>query len=234
MENRYRLHYAPDNSSLIVRLVLEELKLPFQTVLVDRSVQEHKEPRYLKLNPNGLIPVLETPDGPIFETGAILLWLADRHGALAPSPASVQRAAFLKWLFFVSNTLHTTLRMMFYPDQYVGPDQAAQTTLLSYMRGECTYHLDKLESLAATQVPWFAGTTPSLLDFYVVSLFRWLALYPEGSTGWFTISHWPRLHELAANMEMRESALTSARAEGLGASIFTSPVYADPPEGSAN
>jgi glutathione S-transferase len=133
---RYRLHYAPDNASLVVRLALEELGQPYDTVLVDRAARGHKAPEYRALNPAGLIPVLETPDGPVFETGAILLWLADRHGALAPAPDSPDRGAFLKWLFFTSNTLHAGLRMRFYPAQYAAGDPAAQAVLSAHMKGE--------------------------------------------------------------------------------------------------
>ena len=87
----YRLHYAPDNASLIVRLALEELGRPYETVLVDRRAKAQRSPAYLALNPAGRIPTLETPDGPISETGAILLWLADRHGALAPAAGDPAR-----------------------------------------------------------------------------------------------------------------------------------------------
>ena len=97
----YRLHYAPDNASLIIRLALEELELPYETVLVDRARTAQQSAEYLALNPNGLIPVLETPHGALFETGAILLWLADTEGKLAPPPESAARGNFLKWLFFV-------------------------------------------------------------------------------------------------------------------------------------
>ena len=65
----YRLHYAPDNASMIVRLVLEALRQRYEVILVDRAMRGQNEPAYLALNPNGLIPTLETPDGSIFETG---------------------------------------------------------------------------------------------------------------------------------------------------------------------
>ena len=126
MDTPYRLHYAPDNASLIVRLALEETGVPYTTVLVDRRAQAQRAPDYRALNPYGLISVLETPQGPLFETAAILLWLTETHAALAPQPGTDARGAFLKWLFFISNTLHAELRMLFYPQKYVGPDAAAQ------------------------------------------------------------------------------------------------------------
>lgn len=60
MTTAFRLHYAPDNASLIVRLTLEQLGLEYETVLVDRSRQGQRSAAYLQMNPNGLIPVLET------------------------------------------------------------------------------------------------------------------------------------------------------------------------------
>jgi glutathione S-transferase len=94
----YILHYAPDNASMIVRLALEQLNLPYRAQLVDRSVMGQQDAAYLALNPNGLIPVLETPTGPLFETGAILLWLADTHGGLGPAPHATARGDFLRRL----------------------------------------------------------------------------------------------------------------------------------------
>ncbi|MDP4990215.1 MAG: glutathione S-transferase N-terminal domain-containing protein, partial [Marivita lacus] len=107
------LHYAPDNASLVVRLVLEELRLPYRTALVDRSVSAQQGAAYKRLNPVGRIPALETPDGPIFETAAICLWLADRHregACLSPDLTDPQRGTFLSWLFFLSNTVHAEMR----------------------------------------------------------------------------------------------------------------------------
>ena len=71
----YKLHYAPDNASLIIRIFLEEIEAKYTCNLIDRKQNSQKDPKYLALNPNGLIPVLETNYGPIFETAAILLFL---------------------------------------------------------------------------------------------------------------------------------------------------------------
>ena len=58
------LHYYPSTASMVPHIVLEELGVPYQRVLVDRAVDAHKAPEYLKLNPNGLIPVLTQDDAP--------------------------------------------------------------------------------------------------------------------------------------------------------------------------
>ena len=64
--NNITLHYAPDNASLIIRIILEELKLPYTAILVDRAKDEQDSEAYRALNPAGLIPTCvidgETPE----------------------------------------------------------------------------------------------------------------------------------------------------------------------------
>ncbi|MEO9779340.1 MAG: glutathione S-transferase family protein [Sedimentitalea sp.] len=230
----YRLHYAPDNASLIVRLTLEQLGLGYETVLVDRSRQAQRDPTYLRLNPNGLIPVLETPQGPMFETGAILLWLADTHHSSAPAPGKPDRGAYLKWLFFVSNTLHADQRMTFYPHLYVGRDLAAQAVLRETVQGRLRTHLANLDALAAQSPAWLAADAPTGLCWYLACLLRWMVLYPSDSDrGWFDLSAHPALYALLAGLECHPATRAAEVAEGLGPTPFTAPRHANPPEGSA-
>ncbi|MEZ5778364.1 MAG: glutathione S-transferase family protein [Paracoccaceae bacterium] len=228
----YVLHYAPDNASLIVRLVLEELGQPYRTRLVDRSTRQQDSAGYRRLNPGGLIPALETPDGPVFETAAILLWLSERHAALAPQPGSPERGAFLKWLFFTSNTLHADMRLHFYPERHAGAPEAVPA-FAAATRARILGHLGLLEGMAGTRPDWFLPDAPSVLTFYISCLLRWLALYPRNAADWFDLSGWPSLRDVASAMEARPAATKAALAEGLGATIFTSPTLACPPEGSA-
>jgi len=233
MTQPFRLHYAPDNASLIIRLALEEMGQPYVTALVNRAAREHESPAYRALNPNGLIPVLETPDGSIFETGAILLWLADRHSALMPSVHDPGRAAALKWLFFVSNTLHPALQMTFHPERYIGSEAAAQARMRIHMHGEIARHLTTLEQAAGDVPALFDGAAPTVIALYLGPILRWAALYPQGETDWFNLAQWPRLRAMALALEDRDSTRAAILAEGLGPTPFSAPCLPDPPEGSA-
>ena len=126
-----RLHWSPDSANIVIRIALEELGLDFEAVRVNRAAGEHKQPDYLRLNPQGLLPVLEDGDLVLFETGAILLHLADRTGRLGPDGPDARdpqaRAAFLKWLFYLSNTVHADLRAAFYSPRYVANPAAIPT-----------------------------------------------------------------------------------------------------------
>jgi glutathione S-transferase len=75
-----QLHYFPGNASMTPHILLEELGVPFELQFVDRSAGAHKSPDYLKLNPNGLIPVLVDGDLVLYETAAICLHLVDTPG----------------------------------------------------------------------------------------------------------------------------------------------------------
>lgn len=219
------LHYAPDNASLCVRLVLEELDLPYKTALVDRSRRAQKDAAYLALNPNGLIPTLETPQGPIFETAAILLWLADTHpGRIFPATDATDRGAALSRLVWLSNTLHPTLRMLFYPDQFA---PGAEETLGAQTRTRLCALFDQMDADHA-----HLGTDrPHLVACYLAPMLRWSALY-GGATDWFDLPRWPRLHAFAKAFEARAAAKRAAAVEGLGPHPFSAPSPCTPPEGS--
>lgn len=221
------LHYAPDNASLCVRLALEELNVAYETQLVDRAAQAQKTPRYLALNPNGLIPVLETPHGPMFETAAILLWLADTHNRLMPKPSDPARAHALQWLFWLANTLHPTQRMLFYPTQYTDGDKAA---FRSFTRQNIRHKLTLLNN--APNADWLDADGPSIMGCYLGPLLRWCMLY-GGAMDLSDWQKWPRLQAFAVRAETRPAARRASLAEGLGPTPFSAPHPCNPPEGSA-
>ena len=234
MTEPLRLHYAPDNASLIIRLALEELGLPYQTLLVDRRSKAQQSSAYLAMNPNGTIPVLETGDETLFETGAILLWLSERSGRMAPQPGTPQRAAFLKWLFWCSNTFQIDLRHFFYPEKCVGDDPAHRAQLRHNFLARLKRDLDILEAGMA-RAPDLAGASPcTLLDVYIPCLLRWTKLYADSpDQTWFDLSAYPALLHICTEAETRASTKAAQQAEGLGPTPFTAPTLATPPEGSA-
>lgn len=224
----YRLHYAPDNASLIVRLVMDAHAIPRDLALVDRSAGAQHTDAYRAVSPTGLIPALETPEGTLFETGAILLWLGDRHG-LVPGPGHPDRGALLAWLFFVSNTLHADMIQMFYPDRYV--PEAAIPGHSAILIDRLRRHLGLLDRAAAGH-PALFGADGILLP-YILTLVRWGHLYPEAGPRWLRLEDTPALAALARRYEALPTTLATAAAEGLGPTPFSAPAYAEPAEGSA-
>lgn len=172
-----QLHYSPGNASMTPHLVLEELGVPFELKLVDRANNAHKSPAYLKLNPNGLIPVLVDGDLVLYETAAIVLHLVDTHpqAGLAPAVGTAERAQFYKWLVWLAATLQSQAPIYFYTDRYVAPGNtagAAEVKALTEKRIEGL--IDQLDAqLASHGGPWLLGERFSALDPYAFMLCRW-------------------------------------------------------------
>jgi glutathione S-transferase len=179
-----QLHYFPGNASMTPHLVLEELGVPFELKLVDRAHNAHKSADYLKLNPNGLIPVLV--DGPstgsgqalvLYETAAIVLHLVDSHpaAALAPAIGSAERAQFYKWLVWLAASLQSQMPMYFYSDRYVNAGNGAGASQVeAAAEAKIAALVDQIDAhLAAHGGPWMLGERFSALDPYAFMLCRW-------------------------------------------------------------
>ncbi|MBW2274153.1 MAG: glutathione S-transferase N-terminal domain-containing protein [Deltaproteobacteria bacterium] len=83
-------------------ITLEELELPYEVHAIDLGKAEQKEPWFLSINPNGRIPAIvdrAADDLPVFESGAIMIYLAEKTGRLLPSEASA-RSRVIQWLMF--------------------------------------------------------------------------------------------------------------------------------------
>src|SRR6202008_2324392 len=88
--DRLQLYSLPTPNGVKVSITLEEIALPYEPHTIDIGKNETWTPEFLSLNPNGKIPAIIDPDGPgghpigLFESGAILLYLAEKTGQLLP------------------------------------------------------------------------------------------------------------------------------------------------------
>jgi GSH-dependent disulfide-bond oxidoreductase len=103
--DRIQLYSLPTPNGVKASIVLEELGLPYEVHLVDIMKNESWTPEFLALNPNGKIPAIIDPDGPggkplgLWESGAILMYLADKTGKLMPTDPA-RRWETIQWVFF--------------------------------------------------------------------------------------------------------------------------------------
>jgi glutathione S-transferase len=96
------LYTAPTPNGWKASVTLEELKLPYQVHAINLTQNEQKKEWYLKLNPNGRIPTIvdrDNDDFAVFESGAILIYLAEKTGRLMPADAK-GRSRVIQWLMF--------------------------------------------------------------------------------------------------------------------------------------
>src|SRR5687768_9317879 len=103
--DRIQLYSLPTPNGVKVSIALEELALPYEPHLVSFDTSDQMSPEFLSLNPNNKIPAIIDPDGPggralaLFESGAILFYLAEKVGRLLPREAAA-RYETLQWLMF--------------------------------------------------------------------------------------------------------------------------------------
>ncbi|GGY04128.1 glutathione S-transferase [Litchfieldella qijiaojingensis] len=223
----YRLFYSPDSANLVIRMVLEEVGATYREVRVDRAKGGLDDPAFRALNPQGLLPVLvdETQDVTLFETGAILLHLSERHDSIRIADPT-QRGPFLAWLFFLSNTLHADLRVRFYTWRY-----AEVTAEILHLRDRLArrvqQHLQLLEELAGHgRGDSLLPSGPSVLDPYLACLIRWMQLYPLDSPlhdiRWDEL---PNLVRLMTYLEGKPAIRRAALDEGIEGRLFLAPDY---------
>ncbi len=93
------LYTAATPNGYKVSIMLEELGLPYELKVLSFADDEQKTPEFLKINPNGRIPAIVDDGFPIFESGAILLYLAEKTGKLMPADVE-GRSRVIQWLMF--------------------------------------------------------------------------------------------------------------------------------------
>jgi glutathione S-transferase len=172
-----QLYYHPGNASLAPHMLLEEIGAPFELVFVDRANAAHRSPDYLKLNPNGQIPVLVEGNFVLYEAAAICLHLADRYpdAKFAPPLQTPERAHFYQWLFWCTNTLQAMLMHYFYSERMVDDGDAnAAAQVRNRAEARAGDMLDRLdEQLASHDGDWLLGSGFSAVDPYALMLCRW-------------------------------------------------------------
>ena len=103
--DRLQLYSFPTPNGVKISIMLEEIGLPYEAHLVDIQANQTRSEDFLSLNPNGKIPAIIDPDGlagrpvALFESGAILLYLAEKTGRLLPTDAEA-RLETIQWVFF--------------------------------------------------------------------------------------------------------------------------------------
>lgn len=157
----------PMSRGRIVRWMLEEVGVPYRTVVLDYGTTM-KLPEYLAINPMGKVPAITHRSVTVTETAAVCAYLADAfpQAGLAPEPGDAQRGTYYRWLFFAAGPVEAagsakSLGLL------APPDKKGQ---VGYGSFEDT--VDALES-AVREGPYILGDRFSAADVYVGSQIGW-------------------------------------------------------------
>ena len=172
-----RLQYygLPTPNGVKVSIMLEEIGLPYEVHLVDFGKDDQHTPEYLSLNPNGKIPAILDPDGPggrplaLFESGAILVYLADKTGQLLPvDPA--QRYQTLQWLMFQMGGVGPMFGQLGFFNKFAGREYEDKRPHERY-RAESERLLKVLET-RLTGRDWLMGADYTIADVATIGWVR--------------------------------------------------------------
>jgi len=125
--DRLQLYSLPTPNGVKVSIMLEEIGLPYEAHLVDFGKNDQQTPEFLSLNPNGKIPAIIDPDGPggkplgLFESGAILHYLADKTKKLMPTDPARQWET-LAWLHFQMGGIGPFFGQVGFFNKFAGKD----------------------------------------------------------------------------------------------------------------
>ena len=202
----YTLYYAPGAASMVVHLALLEAGVQHELKPIDIDAGAQHDPAYLKLNPRGVVPTLVVDGQPLAESAALLMLLAERHpdSPLAPPPGTPERAVWYQWIVYLSNTLMSSFRLWFYPQDL---DDTAAVHAAVQRKIESVW--DYLDAQLAAHGPYLLGERFSGADLLLTMLMRWSRNMPRPAT------QWPALNRLADLVRARPSWRRLYEVEGL-------------------
>jgi GSH-dependent disulfide-bond oxidoreductase len=136
--DRLQLYSLPTPNGVKVSIMLEEIGLPYEVHLVDFNKDDQKTPEFLSLNPNGKIPAIIDPNGPggrplgLFESGAILQYLAEKTAKLLPTDAA-RRYQTIQWVHFQIGGIGPMFGQVGYFHKFAGREIADKRPLERYV-----------------------------------------------------------------------------------------------------
>jgi GSH-dependent disulfide-bond oxidoreductase len=194
---RIQLYSLPTPNGVKVSIMLEETGLPYEPHLIDIGKNETWEPEYLSLNPNGKIPAIIDPNGPdgkplaLFESGAILVYLADKSGKFLPTDPAA-RYETLQWVFFQMAAIGPMFGQLGFFHKFAGKDYEDKRPRDRYA-AESKRLLGVLEGRLADR-SWIMGDDYTIADIATLGWVRNLVgFYDAGDlVDYATLKHVPR------------------------------------------
>ncbi len=172
---RLQLYSLATPNGVKVSIMLEELGLPYEAHRVDILKNENMDPAFVSLNPNAKIPAIIDPDGPggkplaLFESGAILLYLAEKSGKLMSSDPAL-RYETIEWVFFQMAAIGPMFGQVGFFHKFAGREYEDKRPLQRYVN-ESKRLLGVLEARLIGR-DWLVGEAYSIADIAVVGWVR--------------------------------------------------------------
>jgi GST-like protein len=183
-------YYNLSPNPMKVALALEEMGLAYEPVPVDTRKGDQFAPAFLAVNPNGKVPAIVDGATTVFDSNAILLYLAEKTGQFGPAPGTAERGPFLSWLMFVATGIgpfsgQAVHFKHFAPERVPYADARYQY--------EADRHFTIVDQRLAEQ-PYLAGDAYTVAD---MALWGWARMVPFvlGDEAWTKFPNVKRLFD---------------------------------------
>lgn len=181
-------YYHPTPNPSKIALFLEETGIPYRMHPVDIAKGEQHRHDFLAINPNGKVPAIVDGASTIFDSTAILIHLAGKHGVFLPASAELDDGEMLSWMMFIASGLGPFTGQAIHFRHYAPDGQAYASNRYQF---EARRHWDIIDKRLATQ-PYMMGEGYSIVDMSLWGWCRGLG-YLMGDEAWTTYPHVSRL-----------------------------------------
>ncbi len=183
-----KFYYSPAPNPVKVALYLEETGLPYELMPVDTRKGEQHAPAYLAINPNAKTPALVDGDITVFDSNAILLYLAEKTGQFLPENTPAQRAQMHSWLMFVATGIGPYSGQCVHFKHFAPEPKAYAVNRYDF---EAWRHWSIIDARLAKQ-PYMLGLTYTLVD---MAVWGWARVVPFvlGAGAWEKLPNVKRL-----------------------------------------
>ena len=193
-----KFYYSGAPNPMKVALMLEETGVPYEPVPVDTRKGDQHKPDYLAINPNAKVPAIVDGDVTVFDSSAILLYLAEKTGKFLPGKSDKARGELLSWLMFVASGVGPFSGQSVHFRNYA--PEKNEYAINRYMY-EAQRHYGILEARLAKH-KYVLGDTYTIVD---MAVWGWARLIPNalGDKGW---EKFPNLKRLVDEISARPAA----------------------------
>ena len=183
-----KFYYHPSPNPAKVALYLEETGLPYDVVTIDTRKGEQHAPAYTALNPNAKTPALVDGDAVVFDSNAILLYLAEKTGKFLPANTPAARAQMHSWLMFVATGIGPYSGQCVHFKHFAPEPKAYAVNRYDF---EAWRHWGIVDAQLA-KAPYMLGDTYTLVD---MAVWGWARAVPFilGAQAWEKLPHVKRL-----------------------------------------
>ncbi len=179
-----KLYYHPSPNPLKIALYLEEASLPYELVPVDTRKGDQHAPAFTAINPNAKTPALVDGEVAVFDSNAILLYLAEKTGQFLPANTPAARAQMHSWLMFVATGIGPYCGQAVH-FKYFAPEPK------EYAVNRYVFEAERHWTLVNDQLAgktWMLGDTYTLVD---MAVWGWARMIPRviGEGAWANLPH---------------------------------------------